>query len=152
MRPPTHSAQTLNIPPQPKHRPHFHHVPPGLVNPKPNPLTHSPPTTPTTPRAKHIHMSHTTLISSTSPALDKTPDPRIPPIYALTATTPALPSPSHLTFSQHTHTHHKQYMHHSHCNYRSHNIGYHDNLTDRPKTTTGLQTPHKYTDPAVKVR
>ena len=39
-------------------------------------------------------MSHTpptpltTLISSTSPALDKTPEPHVPPIYALTATTP----------------------------------------------------------------
>ena len=42
-----------------------------------------------------------TLISSTSPAQDKTHIPCIPPIYALTATTPppdttpALPSPSH---------------------------------------------------------
>ena len=39
-------------------------------------------------------MSHTpptpltTLICSTSPALDKTPEPRVPPIYAFTATTP----------------------------------------------------------------
>ena len=60
---------------------------------------------PPRPRAKH--MSHTppthltTLISSTSPVLDKTPEPRVPPIYALTATTPppdptpALPPPSH---------------------------------------------------------
>ena len=56
--------------------------------------------------------------------------------------TPALPSPSHLctlTFSQHTYMHHKrQYMYHSHHNNRTHNIGYHDNLTDRPRTTTGL--------------
>ena len=43
----------------------------------------------------------TTLISSTLPALAKIPEPRVPPIYALTATTPppnptpALPSPSH---------------------------------------------------------
>ena len=83
------------------------HVPPELVKPKPNPVTHSSPTPPTPPRAKHIHMSHTphtpltTLISSTSPALDKTLEPRVPPIYALTATTPppdptpALRSPSH---------------------------------------------------------
>ena len=49
-----------------------------------------------------------------------------------------------LTVSQHTHMQHKQqYMHHNH---RTHNIGYH-NLTGRPMTTTGLQTPHKHTDP-----
>ena len=70
-------------------------------------VTHSPPTPPTPPQAKHIHMPHTpptpltTLISSTSPALDKTPEPHVPPIYTLTATTPtpdptpALPSSSH---------------------------------------------------------
>ena len=45
----------------------------------------------------------------------------------------------------------------SHRNNRTYNIGYHDNLTDRPRTTTGLHTPHKHTphkhtDPAVKVR
>ena len=69
-----------------------------------HPLTTTPPNL---PRAKHIHMSHTphtpltSLISSTSPALAKTPEPRVPLIYALTATTlppnhtPALPSPSH---------------------------------------------------------
>ena len=39
-----------------------------------------------------------------------------------------------------------------HLSNRTHNIGYHDNLTDRPRTTTGLQTPHKHTDPAVKLR
>ena len=96
-------------------------------------------------------MSHTlptpltTLISSTSHALNKTPEPRVPPIYAFTATTPppdptpALPSPS-----QHTHMQHKQqYMHHSHHNNRTPNIGYHDNLIDKPRTTTGLQTPHR---------
>ena len=71
-----------------------------------HPLTPSPPTP---PRAKHIHMSHTppspltTLISSTSPVLDKTPEPPVPLIHALTATTPsqdptpALLSPSHIT-------------------------------------------------------
>ena len=54
--------------------------------------------------------------------------------------------PRPITFSQHTHMQHKQqYMHHSHCNKHTHNIGYHDNLTDRPRTTTGLQTPHKHT-------
>ena len=65
-----------------------------------NPLTPSPPTP---PRAKHIHMSHTppTPLTSMSPVLDKTPEPRVPLIHTLTATTPhpdpspALPSPSH---------------------------------------------------------
>ena len=64
--------------PQPKHRhiSHFPHVLPGLVKPKPNPLTQSPQHLPPDP-SKHIHMSHTphtpltTLISITSPALDK---------------------------------------------------------------------------------
>ena len=78
-------------------------VPRGLVKPKPNSLIHSPPSPPTPPRAKHIHMSHTppTPLTSTSPVLDKTPEPRVPLIHALTATTPhpdptpALPSPSH---------------------------------------------------------
>ena len=91
----------------------FSHVPPGLVKLKPNPLTRSPPTPPA--RAKHIHMSHTpstpftTLISSTSPVLDKTPEPRVPPNYALTATTPYSDPHHHfrhprtLTFSLHTH-------------------------------------------------
>ena len=57
-------------------------------------------------------MSHTppTPLTSTSPVLDKTPEPRVPLIHALTATTPhpdptpALPSPSHPhTFTAHTH-------------------------------------------------
>ena len=61
--------------------------------------------------------------------------------------------PPTLTLSQHTHMQHKQqYMHHSHRNNRTHNIGYYDNLTNRPRTTTGLLTPHKHTCPAVKVR
>ena len=55
-------------------------------------------------------MSHTppTPLTSTSPVLDKTPEPRVPLIHALTATTPhpdptpALPSPSH-TLTSHTH-------------------------------------------------
>ena len=46
--------------------------------------------------------------------------------------TPALPSPSM--------QHKQQYMHHSHGNNRTHNIGYYDNLTNRPRTTTGLLT------------
>ena len=74
------------------------------------------PSPPTPPRAKHIHMSHTpptpltTLISNTSHVLDKIPEPRVPLIHALTATTPppdpspALPSPSHPhTFTAHAH-------------------------------------------------
>ena len=48
--------------------------------------------------------------------------------------------------------HKQQYMHHIHRNNRTHNIGYYDNLTNRPRTTTGLLTPHKHTGPAVKVR
>ena len=60
-------------------------------------------------------MSHTlqtpltTLIASTSPVLDKTPEPRVPLIHALIATTPppdptlAWPSPSHhRTLTAHT--------------------------------------------------
>ena len=110
---------------------------------------------PLTPlRAKHIHMSHTpptpltTLISSTSPVLDKIPEPRVLLIHTLTVTTP--PRTPHQycrhprTLSHHTHMQHKQqYMHHSHCNNGTHNIGYYDNLTIRPRTTTGLLTPHK---------
>ena len=167
---PNHSPPTPPAPPQPKHR-HMSNTPPvptGLVKPKPNSLIHSPPSPPTPLRAKHIHMSHTpptpltTLISSTSPVLDKTPEPRVPLIHALTATTPppdptpALLSssfPHILTLSQHTYMQHKQqHMPHSHRNNRTHTIGYYDNLTNRPRTTTGLLTPHKHTDPAVKVR
>ena len=56
-----------------------------------------------TARAKHIHMSHTppTPLKSTSPVLDKTPEPCVPLIHALTTTThhpdptSALLSPSH---------------------------------------------------------
>ena len=32
-------------------------------------------------------------------------------------------------------THKQQYIHHIHRNNRTHNIGYQDNLTDRPRTT-----------------
>ena len=111
---PTHSPPTQPTPPQPKHR-HMSNTPPvprGLVKPKPNSLIHSPPSPPTPPRAKHIHMSHTppTPLTSTSPVLDKTPEPRVPLIHALTATTPhpdptpALPSPSHPhTLTAHIH-------------------------------------------------
>ena len=87
-------------------------VPRGLVKRKPNSLIHSPPSPPTPPRTKYIHMSHTppTPLTSTSPVIDKTPEPRVPLIHALTATTPypdhtpALPSPSHPhTFTAHIH-------------------------------------------------
>ena len=86
-------------------------VPRGLVKPKHNSLIHSPPSPPTPLRAKHIHMSHTppTPLTSTSHVLDKTPEPRVPLIHALTATTPhpdttpALPSPSLPHTLTHTH-------------------------------------------------
>ena len=39
--------------------------------------------------------------------------------------------------------HKQQYMHHSHRNNRTHNIGYYDNLTNIPRTSTGLLTPHR---------
>ena len=42
--------------------------------------------------------------------------------------------------------HKQQYIHHSHSNQRIY-TGYQDNLTDRPRTTTRLQIPHKHTDP-----
>ena len=147
---PTHSPRTPPTSPQPKHR-HTSNTPPvptGLVKPKPNPLIHSPPSPPTPPRAKHIHISHTpptslipciTLIHTTSAALDTVPEPRV-----LHSPQPHLIHPPHqhcrqprtITASQHTHMQHKQqYTHHSHSNHRIH-IWYHDNLTDRPKTTT----------------
>ena len=106
-------AQAAHSPPPPQRNQnprisHFPPVPPGLVKPKPYPLTPS-----SSPRAKHIHMSHTSPYlsphssQSTSPALDKIPEPHVPPRYALAATTPppdltpALPSPLH---SHSTHT------------------------------------------------
>ena len=46
--------------------------------------------------------------------------------------------------------HKEQYMHHSHRNNRTHNIGYYDNLTNRPMTTTRLLTPHKTHRPSSK--
>ena len=66
---------------------------------------------------------------------------------------PALPSPSHPhTLTAHTHATQTTVMYHIHRNNRMHNRGYYDNLTNRPRTTTGLLTPHKHTGPAVKVR
>ena len=94
-------------------------------------LPSHPATLPTPPQSKHRHTSHTHPVPTGT----------------------AFPSPSHArTLSVYTHhmQHQQQYTHHSHIIHRIH-IGYQDNLTDRPKFTTGLQTPHKYTDPAVKV-
>ena len=65
--------------------------------------------------------------------------------YALHSTQPHLFHPHNsmavtLALSQHTHMQHKQqYTHRNHSNHHIH-IGYHNSLTDRPKTTTGLQT------------
>ena len=106
-------------------------------------------------------MSHTppTPLTSTSPVLDKTPEPRVPLIHALTATTPhpdptpALPSPSHPhTLTTHTHAtqttvHASQSPQQPHAQHRVLR-----QPTNRPRTTTGLLTPHKHTGPAVKVR
>ena len=146
---------TPPTPPQPKHR-HTSNTPPaltGLVNPKPNPCIYSLPSPPKPPRAKHIHISHTsttpliprtTLIHNMSAALYTISESREPPTCpALTTTTPhpshtlVLPSTSRtIRLSQHTHMQHKQqYTHHIHSNHLIH-IGYHNNLTDRPKTTT----------------
>ena len=83
-KPPTHSPPTPPTPPQPKHR-HMSNTPPvprGLVKPKPNYLIHPhrpEPNTHTPPAP----------LTSTSPVLDKTPEPRLPLIHALTATTPS---------------------------------------------------------------
>ena len=86
-----------------------------VLGPWSKPHTHSPPTP---PQAKHIHMSHTpptpltTLISSTSPVLDKRLN------YVSTCTTHTRPHRNHTshrphtsiagTLSQHTHRQHKQ--------------------------------------------
>ena len=109
---PTHSPPTPYTPPQPKHR-HTSNIPlfpqdwqspnpilasyyPPLYQRRPEPnthISHTPPT-PLIPR--------TTLIHSTSAALDTIPEPRVPlTCQALTTTTPhpsttlALPSTSH---------------------------------------------------------
>ena len=59
--------------------------------------------------------------------------------------------PCTLTLSHDTHMQHKQqYTYHSHSNHRIH-IGYHDNLTDRPKTITCLYTHHKDTNTGICV-
>ena len=90
--------------------------------------THTPPT-PLIPR--------TTLIHSTSTALDTIPEPREQPTCPALTTTPLIhPTNQHcrhprtLTLYQHTHMQHKQrYTHHSHINHCIH-------ITDRPTKTT----------------
>ena len=123
-----------------------------------HPLTPSPSTP---PRAKHIHMSYTppTPLTNTLPVLDKTPEhvyhsyTHSPQPHFTQTPHQHCRHPRTLTLSQHTHMQHKQqYMHHIHRNNHTHNIEYYDNLTNRPRTTTRLLTPHKHTDPAVKVR
>ena len=96
------------------------------------------------PRTKYIHILHTPpppLIPRTT-LLDTILEPRVPPTCpALTTTTPhashtpALPSPSHpQTLSIDTcNTNNSRHI--SHRNHHIH-IGYHDNLTVKPKTTT----------------
>ena len=83
------------------------------------------------------------------------PEPRVPPTCTHhTSFTPHTSVPINLasshSLSRHTcNTNNSTRI--SHINHRIH-IGYHDNLTDRPKTTTWPQTQHKDIDPAVKVR
>ena len=129
-------------------------VPTGLGKPKLNPLIYSPPLFPRCPEP-NTYTSHTlhqllpctTLIPSMSAALDTIPEPHVPPTcHALTTTTPpyptpAFPSPSD---SQHTHMQHRQqYTHHSHNNHIK---------TTSQTYQIRLQTQHKDTNPAVKVR
>ena len=130
---------------------HFQLQPPKRpCSHKPNPLIHSPPSPPTPHRAKHIHISHspptphiprTTLIHNASAALDTMSKPRVMPTCPALTTphpspTPALPSTSHHhTLSADTHATQTK-VHASQSQQHRINIGYHDNLTDRPKTTT----------------
>ena len=114
---PPHRSQTLVQAPYPlptytthttatKTQTHVQHSPcPHRIGKAQTQFSHPP----TPPRTKHIHVLHTppTPLTSTSPVLDKTPEPLI---HALTATTPhpdptpALPSPSHPhTLTAHTH-------------------------------------------------
>ena len=98
------------------HSPCSHRIGKAQTQPS-HPLTPFPPTP---PRDKYIHISHTsptpliprtTLIHTTSAALDTIPELRVPPTcHALTTTTPhpstkpALPSPLHPhTLSAYTH-------------------------------------------------
>ena len=83
------------------------------------------------------------LISSTSPVLDKKPEPREPHIHALTANTPlpdptpALPSPSHPhTLTAHTHVQSPQQPHSQHRVLRQP----HKQTKDYHRTTNTIQT------------
>ena len=92
---------------------HVQHFPTGLVKPKPNSLIHSPPpppSQPTPPLAKHIHISHTppthliprtTLIHNTSAALDTIPYSPQPHLIHLPHQHCFNRAPSH-SFSIHT--------------------------------------------------
>ena len=146
-RPPT-PPLTPPTPPQPKHTPlspcssrigkaqtqssHPQHLPP-----RPEPNTYTCQTlhlhlSPHSSLARHLHK--TKHLNHVYHPYTHSPQPHVP-------RTPHqhCHHPRTLTFSQHTHMQHEhQYMHHSHRNNRTHYTGYHDNLTDRPRTTTGL--------------
>ena len=92
-------------------------VPPGLVKTKPNPVT---------PNTSHPAPSQKQNTWTTNIRTHRNNSPGPPTSITVT-----------LAFSQHTHMQHKQqYMHVSH---HTHNIGYHDNLTDRPWSTNTTQ-------------
>ena len=102
------------------------------------------------------HTPLTTLISSTSHVLDKTPEPRVPPIHELTANTPppgptpALPQPSHHhTLTGYTHAT-QTTVHVSQSPQQPHSQN--GVLRQPHKTDLGLPQDYKHTDPAVKVR
>ena len=114
---PTHSPHTPPTPPQPKHTstiPCSHRIGKAQTQSS-HPLTTL--STHAAPSQTHTHtpstpfIPRTTLIHSTSAALDTIPEPRVSPTCpALTTTTPhpsstyALPSPSHShTLSSYTH-------------------------------------------------
>ena len=111
-----------------------------------NPLIHSNPSTPTPSRA-NPYTSHTLhqLLSCIAPPLHYTQYPnhvyhphvmRSPQPHLIHPPEQHCRHPRTLKLSQHTHMQHKQqYTHHSHSHHHI-NIGYHDNLTYRPKTTT----------------
>ena len=119
--------------------------------PRPCSKPHDPPLYPHRPAPnQNIYISHTpptpliirtTLIHSTSAALDTIPEPRVPPICpALNKATPHPSTTSALQSPSHPHTlsariHATQRTVHSYNSHRIH-IEYDDNLTDGPKTTT----------------
>ena len=130
---------TPHTPPQPKHR-HMSNTPPvptGLVNPKPNSLIYSPPLHPHRPKpntystnTSHKHVTCTRQNTWTTHTCTHR-----------NHTSPGPHTSTAVTLAPSQHTHMQQYMYHSHHNNRTHNIGYYDNLTNRPRTTTGLLTP-----------